>query len=72
MGLNSLRAVGDRLPSGQILTASGFSASSGSRTNGSGFVVDRDQLQRIFSRVTIDRRDRGHRLADESHGLLNA
>ena len=58
------------MPSGQICGASGFSASSGSSTNGSDFVVDRDQLQRFFGDVPIDRRDGGHRLADEAHRIV--
>ena len=65
MGCASLRALSDRLPSGQICTAPGFERFLGIEHERQRLVVDRDQLQRFLGDMPVDRRDRGDRLANE-------
>ena len=70
IGTISFLAFGDRLPSGQIATAPGLSASSVIEDEGQQLVLDGDQQKRLFRDVPVDGGDRRHRLADETHRVV--
>ncbi len=62
--------VGRQVAFGPDLRGAGLERVLGIEHERQRLVVDRNQLQGLFGRVTIDRGDRRHRLADESHGIV--